>query len=62
VVPDVPFFASKVLLGPEGVAQVLGLGQLNDAERAGLDAMLPELKASITKGVKFVLEPAPAKA
>jgi malate/lactate dehydrogenase len=38
-----------VQLGPDGVAQVLGLGSLNDYERAALDGMLPELKAQIQK-------------
>lgn len=49
VVPGVPFFASKVQLGPNGVQQVLGLGNLTDYERAALDAMLPELTAQIQK-------------
>jgi hypothetical protein len=49
VVPGCPFFASKVQLGPDGVAQVLGLGTLNDFERRALDAMLPELKDQIQK-------------
>ncbi|GBF95016.1 malate dehydrogenase [Raphidocelis subcapitata] len=52
-VPGSPFFASKVQLGPEGVSQVLGLGTLNDFEKAALDAMLPELKAQIQKGIDF---------
>jgi len=53
VVPGVPFFASRVQLGPEGVAKVNGLGPLNDFEKQALDAMLPELKTQIEKGLAF---------
>jgi malate dehydrogenase len=53
-VTSVPFFASKVRLGKEGVAEVMGLGKLTASEQAGLDALLPELKSSIDKGVAFV--------
>lgn len=53
VVPGVPFFASRVQLGPEGVAKVNGLGPLSDYEKQALDAMIPELKAQIEKGLAF---------
>ncbi|KAK2078915.1 hypothetical protein QBZ16_002605 [Prototheca wickerhamii] len=53
-VTELPFFASKILLGRNGVEEVYGLGELNDYERAGLKALMPELQASIDKGVKFV--------
>ncbi len=33
-----------------------GLGELNDYEQEGLKAMMPELIASIEKGMKFVKE------
>ena len=36
-VTDLPFFASRVLLGKEGVEEVEGLGSLNAAEAAGLE-------------------------
>lgn len=62
VVPDVPFFATKVQLGKEGIAKVMPLGALNDFEQKALDAMLPELKAQITKGINFANAPASAKA
>ncbi|KAL6779817.1 MDH4 [Auxenochlorella protothecoides x Auxenochlorella symbiontica] len=55
-VTDLPFFASKVRLGRAGVEEVYGLGELNDYERAGLKSLVPELQASIDKGVKFVQE------
>jgi malate dehydrogenase len=39
-----------------GVEKVYGLGELNDYEQEGLKAMMPELIASIEKGMKFVKE------
>ena len=55
-VTDLPFFSSKVKLGRNGVEEIYGLGQLNDYESEGLKAMMPELRASIEKGVNFVKE------
>lgn len=52
-VTELPFFASKVRLGKNGVEEVLGLGSLSDYEKQGLEALLPELKSSIEKGIKF---------
>ena len=61
VVADCPFFASKVLLGPNGVAKVMGLGELDAFEQAAMAAMLPQLKSEIQKGLDFVKSPpAPA--
>eukprot|EP00197_Chlamydomonas_leiostraca_P014622 CAMPEP_0202865856 /NCGR_PEP_ID=MMETSP1391-20130828/6555_1 /ASSEMBLY_ACC=CAM_ASM_000867 /TAXON_ID=1034604 /ORGANISM="Chlamydomonas leiostraca, Strain SAG 11-49" /LENGTH=360 /DNA_ID=CAMNT_0049545739 /DNA_START=28 /DNA_END=1110 /DNA_ORIENTATION=+ len=57
VVPGVPFFSSKVLLGPHGVAKVLGVGEMDAFEKASFDAMVPQLKTEIQKGVEFVLSP-----
>ncbi|KXZ44285.1 hypothetical protein GPECTOR_70g516 [Gonium pectorale] len=59
VVAEVPFFASKVLLGPHGVAKVMGLGELDAFEQAALASMLPQLKAEIQKGLDFVKNPPP---
>ncbi|KAL0282622.1 UNVERIFIED_CONTAM: Malate dehydrogenase, mitochondrial [Sesamum angustifolium] len=53
-VTELPFFASKVRLGKNGVEEVLGLGHLSDYEKQGLEALKPELKSSIEKGVAFV--------
>ncbi|KAG2304692.1 hypothetical protein Bca52824_033343 [Brassica carinata] len=50
---ELPFFASKVRLGKNGVEEVLDLGPLSDFEKEGLEALKPELKSSIEKGVKF---------
>jgi malate dehydrogenase len=52
-VTELPFFASKVTLGPEGVAEVHGLGALSDFEAEGVKKLVPELKKQITKGVEF---------
>lgn len=52
-VTELPFFASKVRLGKNGVEEVLGLGPLSDYEKQGLEALLPELRSSIEKGIKF---------
>eukprot|EP00271_Cylindrocystis_brebissonii_P012843 TRINITY_DN32355_c0_g1_i1.p1 TRINITY_DN32355_c0_g1~~TRINITY_DN32355_c0_g1_i1.p1 ORF type:complete len:333 (+),score=60.48 TRINITY_DN32355_c0_g1_i1:193-1191(+) len=53
-VTDVPFFASKVTLGPNGAEKVHDLGTLSDYEKAALEACKPELIASIEQGVNFV--------
>ncbi|KAL1202440.1 Malate dehydrogenase 2 [Cardamine amara subsp. amara] len=52
-ITDLPFFASKVRLGKNGVEEVLDLGTLSDFEKEGLEAFKAELKSSIEKGVKF---------
>ena len=52
-VTEAPFFATKVTLGKEGVEKIHGLGELSAYEQKSLDAMMPELKDSINKGVEF---------
>nr|P17783.1 RecName: Full=Malate dehydrogenase, mitochondrial; AltName: Allergen=Citr l MDH; Flags: Precursor [Citrullus lanatus]CAA35239.1 unnamed protein product [Citrullus lanatus] len=52
-VTELPFFASKVKLGKNGVESVLDLGPLSDFEKEGLEKLKPELKASIEKGIQF---------
>ncbi|XP_047315229.1 malate dehydrogenase, mitochondrial [Impatiens glandulifera] len=52
-ITELPFFASKVRLGKNGVEEVLELGNLSDFEKQGLENLKPELKASIEKGIKF---------
>ncbi|BAT89564.1 malate dehydrogenase, mitochondrial [Vigna umbellata] len=52
-VTELPFFASKVRLGKNGVEEVLGLGPLSDFEKQGLESLKGELKSSIEKGIKF---------
>lgn len=55
-VTELPFFASKVRLGINGVEEVLDLGPLSDFEKEGLEKLKPELKSSIEKGIKFAQE------
>jgi malate dehydrogenase len=50
----IDFFSSKVELGPEGVANVLPVGQIDAAEEKLLEACLGDLKKNIEKGVAFV--------
>jgi malate dehydrogenase len=52
----VDFFASKVELGPEGVAKIHPVGEVVAEEQALIDACLADLKKNIAKGVKFVEE------
>ncbi|KAG5546146.1 hypothetical protein RHGRI_018355 [Rhododendron griersonianum] len=52
-ITELPFFASKVKLGKNGVEEVLDLGPLSDYEKQGLESLMPELKSSIEKGIKF---------
>ncbi|PGH23985.1 malate dehydrogenase, NAD-dependent [Polytolypa hystricis UAMH7299] len=50
----IDFFASKVRLGPNGVEEILPVGQINAHEQKLLDACLVDLKKNIAKGVEFV--------
>lgn len=52
-ITDIPFFASKVRLGKNGVEEVFGLGNLTDYEKQALESLKPELLSSIEKGIKF---------
>ncbi|KAM7251035.1 hypothetical protein ACFE04_022918 [Oxalis oulophora] len=53
-VTELPFFASKVRLGRNGVEEIYALGPLNEYERMGLEKAKKELGASIQKGVSFI--------
>jgi malate dehydrogenase len=55
-VTESPYFSSRVKLGREGVAEVYGLGEMNEYEKECLRAMMPELKSSIEKGANFVAD------
>lgn len=48
------FGLGQVRLGPNGVEEVMGLGNLSDYEQKGLEALKSELMSSIQKGVDFV--------
>lgn len=53
---ELPFFASKIKLGKQGVEAVLPdvLEGLTEYEQKALEALKPELKGSIEKGFTFV--------
>lgn len=55
-VTEAKYFANPLLLGPHGVQENLGLGELNEFEQGLLAAAIPELKGSIAKGEKYVVE------
>ncbi|MBF0784546.1 malate dehydrogenase [Muribacter muris] len=48
------FFAQPVVLGLNGVEELLPIGELSAYETAAIDAMIPTLKADIELGEKFV--------
>lgn len=52
-VTDASFFSVPTTLGPNGAEAVHKFGAISDFEQEGLDAMLPDLKAQIAKGLAF---------
>lgn len=50
---SLPFFASKVRLGPHGVQDIPPLPPMTSFEEAAFQAMQKELKGSIDKGIEF---------
>ncbi|EOA24128.1 hypothetical protein CARUB_v10017362mg [Capsella rubella] len=61
---DLPFFASRIKLGKNGLEAVIesDLQGLTEYEQKALEALKPELKASIEKGVAFANKQAAAAA
>jgi len=52
-VSELPYFASKVTFGRDGVQQVHPLPQLNDYEKKRLAEMMPTLKEEIDAGLEY---------
>jgi malate dehydrogenase len=52
--PDISFLATPCKLGPSGIEEHLAFGKLSDYEQQLLKDAIPELKASVDSGVKFV--------
>merc|ERR1712114_154232 len=52
-VSEATYFATPVVLGPNGVEKNLGLGVLSDFEKDLMTAAVPELQGSIKKGEDF---------
>lgn len=48
------FFAQPMRLGPNGVEELLPIGDLSDYEEKALDAMMDTLKGDVQKGVDFI--------
>merc|ERR1719326_2831995 len=55
-ITDLPYFASKVTFGPEGVKTVHPIGELSAHEQQRLEAMKPTLKEEIKKGLEYAKE------
>jgi len=53
-VTEATYFATPLVLGPNGVEKNLGLGKLSAFEQELLQKALPELKKNIETGEKFV--------
>lgn len=51
---EASYFATPLLLGPNGMTKNLGLGKLSPYETELVKIALPELKANIKKGEEFV--------
>jgi len=60
-VTDLPFFASPIELGPQGIVKVHSLGKLSAFEEEKLKALHSELKSSIEKGIQFGKEKSETK-
>jgi len=54
MVPGMPYFSSRVKLGPNGVEEFLPLGELSAYEQEGMEAMKGLLTKNIEAGVTFV--------
>jgi len=50
---DLPYFASKVVLGEKGVSKVLPLGELNEYETTRLEEVKTALKVEIETGLAY---------
>jgi len=53
-VTEASYFATPLILGPNGIEKNLGLGKLNSFEQELLQKALPELKKNIQVGEEFV--------
>ena len=53
MVPGMPYFSSRVRLGPNGVEEFLPLGELTAFEKEGMEAMKALLTKNIEAGVAF---------
>lgn len=52
-VTSVPYFSTPLHIGADGIKENLGLPEMDDFEKAGLEAAIGELGPSIEKGINF---------
>jgi malate dehydrogenase len=50
----VDYFSTPIEIGQNGVEKIHGTGPLSSYEQSLVEKSVPELKASIEKGVKFI--------
>merc|ERR1712232_884147 len=53
VVPELPYFSSKVTFGVNGVEKVHELGTMSDHEKARFEVVKKQLKGEIDKGMEY---------
>merc|ERR1711976_336334 len=53
VVPDLPYFSSKVTFGPNGVEKVHELGDMSEHEKTRFAEACAQLKTEIDKGLEY---------
>ena len=53
-VTDLPYFATKVRLGPSGAEEVMPISDITEYEVRVVGEAQVELKGSIEKGINFV--------
>jgi malate dehydrogenase len=53
VVPELPYFSSKIVFGEGGVKEVLPIGDLNEHEKGRLAELIPILKEEIDMGLEY---------
>lgn len=53
LVPGLPYFASKVKLGVDGIEEILPLGELTPYEQQALEELKPLLQKNIEAGVNY---------
>merc|ERR1712185_487 len=56
VMPGMPYFASKVVFGRNGIEKVLPIGALSAHEQKRLDELIPILKGEIDDGLAYAKE------
>merc|ERR1711870_42065 len=56
-ITELPYFASKVTFGKEGVQKVHTIGQLSPHEQSRMGAMMAQLKGEIDDGLEYARDP-----